>query len=185
MSLSCKRRILKRNQMYRVQNLQEIKVKKKYYHLLNLNNYILVQHQIFPKLDNSKPLPSFHLTPLSLPTPLILQSLPPPPPLSQVPPIMMANVHVAPKIHNIVHTPYFLGRQGSNVDTHIENFEITCQANDVPAATFQEVFVASLQENAFAWYQSQPPFANWNALRAACLAHFRPLGFAINLKRKL
>jgi hypothetical protein len=98
---------------------------------------------------------------------------------------MMTNVHGAPMIHNIIHIPYFFGRPGSNPDTHVAKFEITCQANDVLAAKFQEVFVASLQEDAFAWYQRQPPFANWNALKVAFLIHFRPLGFATSLKEKM
>ena len=53
-----------------------------------------------------------HLTPLPLPT--------------QVPPTMMVNVLGAPRIHNIVHIPYFLGSPGSDTDTHIAKFEITC-----------------------------------------------------------
>ena len=76
---------------------------------------------------------------------------------------MMANIPGAPRIHNVVHIPYFLERPGLDHDTHVAKFEITCHANDVPAAKFLEVFVASLQEDAFAWYQRQPQFANWNA----------------------
>jgi hypothetical protein len=77
--------------------------------------------------------PSQPLTPLPLPLP--------------VPQVMMANIPGAPRIHNIVHIPYFLGRPGSDPDTHVEKFEITCHANDVPTAKFQEVFAASLQED--------------------------------------
>ena len=77
--------------------------------------------------------PSQPLTPLPLPLP--------------VPQVMMANIPGAPRIHNIVHIPYFLGRPRSDPDTHVEKFEITCHANDVPTAKFQEVFAASLQED--------------------------------------
>ena len=98
-------------------------------------------------------------------------------------PVQMANPN--PRITNVVHIPYFLGRPGADPDTHIAKFEITCAANDIPPAKFQEVFAASLQEDAFAWYQRQPPFADWNALKNAFLAHFRPLGFASSLKEKL
>ena len=82
-----------------------------------------------------------------------------------------------PCITNVVHIPYFLGRPGADPDTHIAKFEVTCAANSIPPAKFQEVFAASLQEDAFAWYLRQPAFANWNALRNAFLNHFRPLGF--------
>ena len=90
-----------------------------------------------------------------------------------------------PRITNVVHIPYFLGRPGANADTHIAKFEVTCVANSIPLAKFQEVFPASLQEDAFAWYLRQPAFAGWNALRNAFLDHFRPLGFASSLKEKL
>ena len=77
---------------------------------------------------------------------------------TQVPSTIIINISGAPRIHNIVHIPYFLGRPGSDPNTHIAKFEITCHANDVPVAKFQEVVAASLQEDAFAWYQRQPPF---------------------------
>ena len=90
-----------------------------------------------------------------------------------------------PRITNVVHIPYFLGRPGADPDTHIAKFEVTCAANSIPPAKFQEVFAASLQEDAFAWYLRQPAFADWNALKNAFLDHFRPLGFASSLKEKL
>ena len=74
-----------------------------------------------------------------------------------------------PRITNVVHIPYFLGRPGADHDTHIVKFEITCAANDISAAKFQEIFVASLKENAFAWYQRQPPFSIYIALKNAFL----------------
>lgn len=94
----------------------------------------------------------------------------------------MVNPDVAPRITNIVHIPYFLGNSGSDPNTYVANFEITYIANDVPAAKFQEVFVASLQEDAFAWYQCRPSFLDWNKLTFAFLVHFRPLGFTSSLK---
>ena len=56
----------------------------------------------------------------------------------------------APRIINIVHITYFLGRPGSNLDTHVAKFEVICTANDVLVTTVQEVFVVSLQKEAFA-----------------------------------
>ena len=90
-----------------------------------------------------------------------------------------------PCINNVVHIPYFSGQLGADPDTHIAKFEVTCAANNIPPAKFQEVFAASLQEDAFAWYLRQPAFADWNALKNAFLDHFRPFGFASNLKEKL
>ena len=97
----------------------------------------------------------------------------------------MANVHLPPNITNLVHIPYILGKPTSNPDTHVAKFEITCASNDIPTAKIQEVFTASLQEDAFAWYQRQPPFAYWNASKTTFLAHFRPLGITTSLKEKL
>lgn len=94
----------------------------------------------------------------------------------------MANPNPAPRITNVVHIPYFLGRPGAHPDTHIAKFEIPCAANDIPATKFQEVFAASLQEDACAWYQRQAAFPDWDALN---LNHFRPLGFASSLKERL
>ena len=51
-----------------------------------------------------------------------------------------------PRITNVVHIPYFLGRPGADPDTHIAKFEVTCAANNIPPTKFQEVFAASLQE---------------------------------------
>ena len=74
--------------------------------------------------------------------------------------IMMVNLHVAPKTINIMHIAYFLKGPRSYPDTHVANFDITCTTNDNHVAKFQEVFIASLQEDAFALYQRQLPFAN-------------------------
>ena len=117
---------------------------------------------------------------------IVVPQTPPPPPLPpQTPQVGMVNLLVQPRITNLIHIPYLLGRPGSDPDTHVAKFEITCVANDVRPAKFQEVFVASLHEDAFAWYQRQHPFPNWNAHKNAFLAHFRPLGFATSLKEKL
>ena len=62
---------------------------------------------------------------------------------------------------------------------------MACSANNILAAKTLEVFVASLQEEAFAWYLRQPPFADWNALKTAFLDHLRPLEFANSLKERL
>ena len=106
------------------------------------------------------PVPHSHSPPPSLSTPTISQSFIPLPLPLPVPQIVMANIPGAPRIHYIVHIPYFLGRPESDPDTHVAKFEITCEANDVPAANFQEVFAASLQEYVFPWYQRQPAFAD-------------------------
>lgn len=95
---------------------------------------------------------------------------------------MMANVHVAPRVTNVMHILYFIRRPSLDFDTHVAKFEITCTTNDVPTAKIQEIFTTSLQENAFAWYQKQPPFGKWNALKDVFLAHFRPLSFAMSFK---
>ena len=68
-----------------------------------------------------------------------------------------------PRITNVVHIPYFFGRPGDDPDTHIAKFEVTCVVNSIPPTKFQEVFAASLQEDAFSWYLRQPAFADWNA----------------------
>ena len=72
---------------------------------------------------------------------------------------------------NVVHIPYFLRWPCVDPDTHVAKFELTCGANSILAATIPEVFVASLQEDAFAWYLQKPPFADWNALKVAFLDH--------------
>ena len=115
----------------------------------------------------------------------ILQSPLPPPIVLQLPPMANPVPNPNPRITNVVHIPYFLGRPGADPDTHVAKFELTCNANSIPPAKLPEVFAASLQEEAFAWYLRQPVFADWNALKNAFLDHFRPLGFASSLKEKL
>ena len=66
-----------------------------------------------------------------------------------------------PCITNVVHIPYFIGWPGADPYTHIAKFEVTCAANGIQLAKFQEVFATSF------------------------LYHFRPLGFASSLKEKL
>ena len=89
------------------------------------------------------------------------------------------------RVTNVVHIPYFLGRPSADPDTHVAKFEMACSANNILAAKTLEVFVASMQEEAFAWYLRQPPLADWNALKIAFLDHLRPLEFANSLKERL
>ena len=73
---------------------------------------------------NQKPLLPLQSTLPPLQTPVVSQPLIPLPLPPPVLPTMMANIPGAPRIHNIVHIPYFLGRQGSDPNTHIAKFEI-------------------------------------------------------------
>ena len=118
------------------------------------------------------------LQPLSMANPILINPIIPPPPLNPGAP------NPNTRITNVVHIPYFLGRPGADPDTHVVKFELACRANNI-VDRILEVFAASLQEEAFAWYLRQPPFADWNALKTAFLDHFRPLGFANSLKEKL
>lgn len=70
-----------------------------------------------------------------------------------------------PRIISVVNLPYFQGRPGTNLDVHVSKFEIACAANSVPPNKIMEVFVASLQENAFLWFSRQTPFVDRNAIK--------------------
>ena len=59
------------------------------------------------------------LTPIPLPISMLSRTFPKPPLPPPVLPIMMVNVHSTPMITNIVYIPYFLGRPGSDADTHL------------------------------------------------------------------
>ena len=122
----------------------------------------------------------------------IAQLVPPPlQPVVQLPsvaqlvvplPNMAAN---PPRINSVVNLPYFQGRPGTDPDVHVRKFEIASAANSVPQNKMMEVFAATLQENAFLWFSRQAPFADWDALKNAFLAYFRPLGFENSLMEKL
>ena len=82
----------------------------------------------------------------------------------------------------------FCGEQGADPDHHIAQFMTACVANN--ARTPQHwltMFPATLRDMAFQWYDRQPAgtFADWDALRIAFLAQFRPLGFVDRLRERL
>lgn len=131
----------------------------------------MTQHLLIhlPPLLPFTPLPPLKTHSLPLLSPLFLSS--------------MANL--APRITNIVHIPYFLKRPALDFDTQLAKFKITCVANDVHIAKFQEVLLHLYKKMHFHGIKDNHHFVDWNALRIAFLAHFRPLGFATNLKEKL
>ena len=89
---------------------------------------------------------------------------------------------------SIAPIPLFCGEQGADPDHHIAQFMTACVANN--ARTPQHwltMFPATLRDMAFQWYDRQPAgtFADWDALRIAFLAQFRPLGFVDRLRERL
>lgn len=89
---------------------------------------------------------------------------------------------------NVAPLPIFNGRTGSDPDQHMSQFLTASVANNGRTEElWLRWFPATLKEVAFEWYNRQPigHFANWGALWAAFLDHFRPIGFEDRLRTQL
>jgi hypothetical protein len=107
-------------------------------------------------------------------------SIPPPPPPPPLPDTV--NVGVNPMANpnrplNIAAYPIFYGLPGTDPDMHVSRFLAICVANRVLNQDYLRTFPTTLDGAAFSWYQRQPDFADWDALRNAFIAQYRPLGF--------
>lgn len=127
----------------------------------------------------SNPSNSFPNSPPNPPPP------PPPPPPPSRPPVgvnLMANIN---RPLNIAAYHIFYGLPGTDPDMHVSRFLAVCSANRVLNQDYQRTFPATLDGAAFLWYQRQPIFADWDALRTAFIAQYRPLGFRESLIERL
>jgi hypothetical protein len=111
-------------------------------------------------------------------------SFPPPPP--PPPPLDSASVEVNPMANpnrplNIVAYPIFYGLPRTDPDMHVSRFLAVCVVNWVLNQDYLRTFPAILDGTAFSWYQRQPDFADWDTLRNASIAQYRPLGFRKSL----
>jgi hypothetical protein len=79
--------------------------------------------------------------------------------------------------------PIFYGLPGTDPDMHVSRFLAVCAANRVLNQDYLRTFPATLDGAAFSWYQRQPDFADWDALRNAFIAQYRP-SFPTNRPQK-
>jgi hypothetical protein len=86
---------------------------------------------------------------------------------------------------NIAAYPIFYGLPGIDPDMHVSRFLAVCTANRVLNQDYLRIFPATLDGAAFSWYQRQPEFATWDALRDAFIAQYSPLGFRESLIERL
>jgi hypothetical protein len=109
---------------------------------------------------------------------------PPPPPPDTV--IVEVNPMANPnRPLNIAAYPIFYGLPGIDPDMHVLRFLAVCAANRVLNQDYLRTFSATLDGAAFSWYQRQPNFVDWDALRNAFIAQYRPLGFRESLIERL
>jgi hypothetical protein len=86
---------------------------------------------------------------------------------------------------NIAAYPIFYKIPGTDPDMHVSRFLAVCSTNRVLNQDYLRTFLATLDGTAFSWYQRQPDFADWDALRNAFIAQYRPLGFRKSLIERL
>jgi hypothetical protein len=77
--------------------------------------------------------------------------------------------------------PIFYGLPGRAPNMHVSRFLVVCTTNRVLNQDYLRTFPATLDGTTFSWYQRQPNFANWDALRNAFIVQCRPLGFRESL----
>jgi hypothetical protein len=100
--------------------------------------------------------------------------------------IVEVNPMANPNRHlSIAACPIFYGLPGTDPDMHVSRLLAVCAANRVLNQDYLRTFPATLDGAAFSWYQRQPNFANWDALRNAFIAQYRPLGFRESLIERL
>ena len=107
-----------------------------------------------------------------------------PPPLPPLPDIVIVEVNPMANPNrplNIAAYPLFYKLPGIDPNMHVLRLLAVCAANWVLNQDYLRTFLATLDEAAFSWYQRQPDFANWDALRNAFIAQYRPLGFRESL----
>jgi len=65
---------------------------------------------------------------------------------------------------NLTPMPIYYGQIGTDPDFHLSRFIACCLANRIPEDDYLVTFPATLQVNAFAWYQrqNQATFVNWD-----------------------
>jgi len=90
-----------------------------------------------------------------------------------------------PRPINLTNLPQYYGLARSDPDHHLDRFNIVCQCNMIPEASKLTTFPATLLGIAQEWHATNGPFPNWDALRTAFLARFRPLSFTESLQERL
>ena len=108
--------------------------------------------------------------------------LPQPPPLPPNPTTSISFLMAAPRILNVAPYPLFHGHMGTDPDRHVDRFIIVASANQLRERLYLSTFPSTLIDVAVDWYSQLPaPPTNWNALRNAFLARFRPRSFVPGL----
>jgi hypothetical protein len=90
------------------------------------------------------------------------------------------------RLLNIAHFPYFYGRPGDDPDAYVDRFQTVAIANELPLNKYLISFPGNLVGNAGEWYATlnpRPP--DWDGLREAFLARFRPQAFQSSLMDQL
>ena len=86
--------------------------------------------------------------------------------------------------------PYskFYGELGSDLDRHVSEFLLQCNANNARTDThWHSIFSTTFEGHAKLWFYRQPlgSFPTWDSLREAFVAHFRPIGYEDRLIEQL
>jgi hypothetical protein len=84
------------------------------------------------------------------------------------------------RLLNIVPFPYFYRRPGDDPDAYVDRFQTMAIANELPLNKYLTSFPGNLVGNAGEWYATlnpRPP--DWDGLREAFLARFRPQAFKV------
>jgi hypothetical protein len=90
------------------------------------------------------------------------------------------------RLLNIAPFPYFYGRPGDDPDVYVDRFQTVAIANELPLNKYLTSFPGNLVGNAREWYATlnpRPP--DWEGLRDAFLARFRPQAFQSSLMDQL
>ena len=110
-----------------------------------------------------------------------------PVPTAQLPITLRASQEVDKPI-SLVPYSKFHGELGSNLDRHISEFLLQCNANNARTNVhWHSIFPTTLEGHAKLWFYKQPlgSFPNWDTLRDAFVAHFRSIGYENQLIEQL
>ena len=90
------------------------------------------------------------------------------------------------RLLNITPFPYFYGRSGNDLDAYVDRYLIVTTANELLQEKYITNFPGNLVGNAGEWYATlNPRLVNWEGLRDAFLARFRPQPFQSSLMDQL
>ena len=82
---------------------------------------------------------------------------------------------------NIAAYPIFYQLPRTDLNMHVSRFLAICSVHRVLNQDYLRTFPTTLDGVVFSWYQRQPDFFDWDALKNAFIAQYRPLGFRKSL----